>query len=105
MFERFLIIFSFLIILGFEVSSQNQETISIHFIKKQNNTLPDQIINIPFFTKNNAPDITSISTNLSIPNGWSIITKVKPSVLKPLEQKFSVYSLQVPSGRASAFKT
>ena len=96
--KRFWVILFLFFILGQEAQSQLPSPVSIQFIKKDAQTLPDKVINIPFFIRNQTEDSIHIETKISKPDQWSLVTQVEPSVLKPLEQKFSVVSVQIPSG-------
>jgi hypothetical protein len=100
MLKRFWVILFSFFILGQEAQSQLPAPVSIQFIKKEAETLPDEIINIPFFIRNQTEDTLRIATNILKPEKWSLVTQVEPSILKPSEQKFSVVSIQIPSGSA-----
>lgn len=88
----------FLLLTVFYANAQNSEAVSIQFIKKQNVTVPNQIINIPFFIVNRSTTPQPYNAGFKTPEGWNVVTRVVPGVLKPSEKKFSVISLQVPSG-------
>lgn len=81
-----------------EGKSQPNETVSINFIKKESNVLPGQIINLAFFIKNNTSSIKQIHEAILVPKGWNIISERRPVSIKPTEQKFSIITLQIPSG-------
>jgi hypothetical protein len=98
--KRFWVILFSFFILGQGAQSQLPAPVSIQFIKKDAQTLPDEIINIPFFIRNQTENSIQIETQISKPEAWSLITQAEPSVLKPSEQKFSVVSIQIPSGYA-----
>ncbi|MGM0622168.1 MAG: hypothetical protein ACQETJ_14035, partial [Bacteroidota bacterium] len=85
-------------ILGQEAKSQLPAPATIQFINKEATTLPDEIINIPFFIRNQTEDSIRINTEISKPETWSMVTRVEQSVLKPAEKKFLVVSIQIPSG-------
>jgi hypothetical protein len=98
--KRFWVILFSFFILGQEAQSQLPAPVSIQFIKKDAQTNPDEIINIPFFIRNQTENAIHIETKISKPDQWRLVTQVEPSVLNPLEQKFSVVSIQIPSGYA-----
>ena len=98
MSERFFFICIILTVLWHEGKSQPNETVSINFIKKESNVLPGQIINLVFFIKNNTSSIKQIHEAILVPKGWNIISERRPASIKPTEQKFSIITLQIPSG-------
>jgi hypothetical protein len=98
MLKRTFIICLILISVGKEVKSQTPDPISVNILKKEINTLPGQIVNLPFFITNNTAEITEVSAGVELPEGWNVISKTAPFKINPSEQKFSVYTLQIPAG-------
>ena len=97
MFTKFGFIWILIFVLGFEVSGQRSNPLSIQFIRNKTETLPNEIVNIPFFIKNNSENTFSISVNVEVPDRWNLITRPEPAAIEPAEQKFSVVSIQIPS--------
>lgn len=107
MFKRLIFLCFILFYLGYEGSSQEIEPISINLIKMEFSTLPGKIINVPYFTKNNTVKPIQIITKIYLPSEWNVIINSKPLKIKPTQQKFSIFSVQIPSnypvGKYSVF--
>lgn len=97
MSKRLFFICLILTVLWHKGISQPIEPVSINFIKKETSVLPGQIINLAFFIKNNTSDTKHVHAAILVPQGWNLITKTQPAIIKPTEQKFSILTLQIPS--------
>lgn len=98
MFKQFLFIFILIPIFDFEGKSETSDLIQINFINNQTVGLPGQIINIPFFIRNNSGDTLQLNSKITAPEGWSLVTRLNFPSLMPNGQKFSVLSFQIPAG-------
>lgn len=97
--QRYLFICAiFLFSLGHEIKGQPHENYSVKFIKKNIEALPGQIVNIPFFVKNNTKDSSPLTIDIKTPENWKKVTKIPVSEITPEGQKFAVASVQIPSG-------
>lgn len=97
MLQKLLLISISLLFLGICVNGQDSGYVTIHIIKKNTETLPGKIVNIPFRITNQSGSGITIVTNIDLPEGFKLITKVQPAELNRGEQKLSIYSLQIPS--------
>jgi len=97
MFKRYGFIWILLLVLGFEVSGQLSSPVAVQFIRNKTESLPNKIVNIPFFIENSSEKPLTVSVNVEIPERWNLITRPEPAVIKSGEQKFTVTSLQIPS--------
>jgi hypothetical protein len=97
MLKRYGFIWILFLVIGIDVSGQLPIPVSIQFIRNKTETLPNKIVNIPFFIKNSSESPISASVNIELPERWSLITKSETAVIKPGEQKFTVASIQIPS--------
>lgn len=93
----FIILFVLFLILGNPVAGQNAELVSVKTLKRNINTKPDNVVNIPLFVKNNSNDSVAVQLKIIKPEGWSLITNIKLNYLKPQEQKFLIISTRVPA--------
>ena len=97
MLKKIWLIWLFFITLFFQANSQQLGDVTVQFIRKETKSLPEKLVNIPFFIINNTQDSVPARIEVEKPEGWKLITKVEPFVLVPQVKKFSVVSVQIPS--------
>lgn len=84
----------FLFLIGQSVRSQ-ENGISLNLIKKEAAVLPGDIINLPFFIKNNSDEPKTVQISIEAPAEWNVILKKDESNVMPNQQLFSVVTLQI----------
>uniref|UniRef100_UPI0032166102 NEW3 domain-containing protein n=1 Tax=uncultured Draconibacterium sp. TaxID=1573823 RepID=UPI0032166102 len=63
--------------------------------------LPDEVVNIPLFIKSTATDDSlPVKLEVTMPDGWRLVTKVELNVLRPEKQEFLVISVRIPNSCA-----
>lgn len=82
--------------LGFYVNGQISSPVTVGIIGKNTETLPGKILNIPFQITSQSDSVISIKTNIVVPEGFKLITRVQPAELNPGDKTLSIYSLQIP---------
>jgi len=84
-----------LFIIGQAVRGQ-ENVVSLNLIKKESAVLPGEIINLPFFIKNNSGESKLVQISIEAPAEWNVILKANESNVTPNQQLFSVVTLQIP---------
>lgn len=97
MLKKIWLIWFFYLALLFQANSQPEKDLTVQFIRKETKTLPERIVNIPFFIINNTQDSVPTRIVVKMPGRWKLITKAEPFILMPEVKKFSVVSVQIPS--------
>lgn len=76
--------------------AQNTENVKLEIIKKNIESIPEEIVNIPFFISNNSEENAKLNIELILPETWKIISKIQTQNLPAGTRKFQVFSFQVP---------
>ena len=97
---KLIVIFSFLTLAVSELLGQPNSVISVTSAKNNSETLPGQIVNLPFFIENKSEIQRSVNTILKIPADWKHVTPTQNFILTPGEKKFLIYTVQIPSNNA-----
>jgi len=90
-YSSFLSVFKVAVFLGFAVSasSQNNPGISFGFLKSNTHQSLEEVASNVLRLKNNTRQKQSLIVNISIPDGWQLISKTgEPLVLMPLDSVF-----------------
>jgi len=94
MYQRYLIFIFLNLALSFSAFSQEEDNISVHFVKTEVSVLPGRVINLAYQVKNSTSENISAIPEIVIPESWSLV--IKPSILslKPGSNQLSLISVK-----------
>ena len=84
----------------FNLNAQQNIPFSVRVINKKPEVTPGQIINLPFFVKNNLEKAEYITCAITAPTDWKVIAGIHGTSLNSGEEKLLLFSIQPPATTA-----